>query len=421
MVFQSERFNHGTPMIKVFSLALAALLCIGSTSTAQDAPAYQAKTATTANVSLDILGYQLSPLTVEQVQVEAEAWQDLLANANQQISNNRVLSATAPSAQLDAARQSLRTRRSGILERFEVTLKALKARGGDTKSFEQYIDASTATGISLDFVMEWVMSPEGGVQFLLNILKFLLTLVVFKIISGIVSGIVRKAVSRLKGASDLLRDFLVNVVRRVTFFIGLIIALSMLGVDITPFVAALGAAGFVIGFALQGTLSNFASGLMILIYRPYDIGEVITAAGTTGKVDDMTLVSTTLRLPDNQTVIVPNNSIWGDVITNISGQATRRVDMTFGCGYSDDLQKTQALLEDIISKHPKVHAEPAPVIKVHELADSSVNFVVRPWTDTSDYWDVFWDVTRTVKDRFDAEGISIPFPQQEVHMHQIKD
>lgn len=408
-------------MIRILSLALAALLSLGGTSAAQDTTEYKAKTAATVDVSLDILGHQLSPLTVDQVQVEADAWQALLAKANQEISDNRVQAATAPSAQLDTARQSLRTRRNGILERLESTLKALKARGGDATSFEQYIAASTATGISLDFVMEWLISPEGGVQFALNILKFLLTLLVFKVISGIVAGVVRKTVSRLKGTSDLLRDFLVNVVRRVTFFIGLIFALSALGVDITPFVAALGAAGFVLGFALQGTLSNFASGLMILIYRPYDIGEVITAAGTTGKVDAMTLVSTTLRLPDNQTVIIPNNSIWGDVITNISGQATRRVDMVFGCGYSDDLQKTQALLEDIISKHAKVHAEPAPLIKVHELADSSVNFIVRPWADTGDYWDVFWDVTRAVKDRFDAEGISIPFPQQEVHMHQIKD
>jgi len=191
-------------------------------------------------------------------------------------------------------------------------------------------------------------------------------------------------------------------------------------IDISPFVAALGAAVFVIGLALQGTLSNFASGMMILLYRPFDVGEVVNAAGTTGKVEAMTLVSTTLRLPDNQTVVVPNNSIWGGVITNITGQPTRRVDMTFGCGYGDDLQKAQKLLETIVSEHDKVLADPAPVVKVHALADSSVNFVVRPWCNTEDYWDVFWDVTRAVKDRFDAEGLSIPFPQQEVHMHQVQ-
>ena len=228
--------------------------------------------------------------------------------------------------------------------------------------------------------------------------------------SSIAAGIVRQAVRRPQKASDLLRDFVINVVRRVTFFIGLIVALSMTDVDITPFVAALSAAGFITGIALQGTLSNFASRLMILIYRPYDIGEVVTAAKITGKVDAMTLVSTTLRLPDNQTVIIPNNSTWGNVITNVKGQTTRRVDMTFGSGYDDGLQKAQHLLLSIVKNHPKVHATPEPLVRVHELADSSVNFIVRPWTDTSDYWEAFGDITRTVKDRFDAEGLSIPYP-----------
>jgi len=414
MVAANPRLHPPEPMFKSLTLILAALLALTSVSLAQDPPPYQAQTAK-ADVTPTILKHQLQPLTAEQITVEADAWMALLADINTQISAPLV-AGTATEVSME-----MQTRRNGIVERFELALKALKDRGGDATKYEQYIAASTTTGFSFAFIMEWITSPAGGIQFALNVLKFLLTLLAFKIASAIIAGLVRKAVARIKGTSDLLRDFLVNVVRRITFFIGLIVALSMLGIDITPFVAALGAAGFVLGFALQGTLSNFASGLMILIYRPYDIGEVITAAGTTGKVDAMTLVSTTLRLPDNQTVIIPNNSIWGGVITNISGQATRRVDMVFGCGYGDDLQKAQSLLEDIISKHPKVHQDPAPVIKVHELADSSVNFVVRPWADTGDYWDVFWDVTRAVKERFDAEGLNIPFPQQEVHMHQIKD
>ncbi|MGK0520113.1 MAG: small conductance mechanosensitive channel [Planctomycetota bacterium] len=417
MVAQISRSLSRLSMIRNLSLVLAALLALAATSLAQETPTYIAKTAGTAAIEIDILKYQLKPLTVDQVKVEADAWQANLTQVNQDISDRLVL-ANKLDNEPTAAERKLQ---NGILQRLDVTLRALKNRGGDATAYEQYIAASTATGISFAFIKDWIMSPDGGIQFALNVLKFLLTLLAFKIIARIIASIVRKAVSRMKGASDLLRDFVVNVASRVTFFLGLIFALSALGIDVTPFVAALGAAGFVLGFALQGTLSNFASGLMILVYRPYDIGEVITAAGTTGKVDAMTLVSTTLRLPDNQTVIIPNNSIWGGVITNISGQATRRVDMKFGCGYGDDLQKTQALLEDIVSKHAKVHAEPAPVIKVHELADSSVNFVVRPWANTADYWDVFWDVTRAVKDRFDAEGLNIPFPQQEVHMHQIKD
>ena len=226
--------------------------------------------------------------------------------------------------------------------------------------------------------------------------------------------------TRLKKTSALLQDFFVNTVRKVTFFVGLVIALSMLGVDIGPFLAAMGVVGFVVGFALQGTLSNFASGLMILMYRPYDIGDAVSVAGVSGKVDAMTLVSTTIKSFDNQKVVVPNSSIWGDVITNITGCDTRRVDMVFGIGYDDDIEKAQKLLEEILTAHPKVLKDPAPVVKLHELADSSVNFIARPWSTTSDYWDVFWDVTRTVKERFDAEGLSIPYPQQDVHMYEEK-
>jgi small conductance mechanosensitive channel len=238
------------------------------------------------------------------------------------------------------------------------------------------------------------------------------------LLSGILAGIVRRALAGVKKTSNLLRDFFVNATRKVAMFIGVVVALSMLEVNIGPFLAAIGAAGFVIGFALQGTLSNFAAGIMILIYRPYDIGQGVILAGRTGKVDEMSLVSTTLRMPDNQLVVIPNSSIWGDVITNISGQTTRRVDLTFGVSYEDDLQKVQRVLEEVVKAHPKVLAEPAPVIKVHALADSSVNFIVRPWVATADYWDVFWDLTRAVKERFDQEDISIPFPQRVVHMRQ---
>ena len=189
--------------------------------------------------------------------------------------------------------------------------------------------------------------------------------------------------------------------------------------NIGPFLAAIGVAGFVIGFALQDTLSNFAAGLMILLYRPYDMGDFISAGGVKGTVRSMSLVATTLATPDNQNVVVPNGSIWGGVITNVTGNETRRVDLTFGIGYSDDMGKAEGVLRDLVSNHPLVLKDPEPVIKVHELADSSVNFVCRPWVKTSDYWQVYWDVTRSVKESFDKAGISIPFPQQDVYMHQV--
>jgi len=197
------------------------------------------------------------------------------------------------------------------------------------------------------------------------------------------------------------------------------VALSMLEINIGPLLAAIGAAGFIVGFALQGTLSNFAAGIMILVYRPYDIGDLVDIGGTFGTVEAMTIVSTTLRKLDNQKVIVPNNKIWGDIVTNVTGTSKRRVDMMFGIGYSDDIAKAQKILEEILANHEAILKDPEPVVRVHELGDSSVNFVVRPWVETDNYWDVYWDITRSVKERFDAEGVSIPFPQRDVHLHQL--
>ncbi len=237
--------------------------------------------------------------------------------------------------------------------------------------------------------------------------------------SKAVGKAVQKAVANIKSASELLKDFLVNIIRKAILLVGFVVALSMLEVNVGPLLAAIGAAGFIMGFALQGTLSNFAAGIMILIYRPYDVGDLVDVGGTLGKVDAMTIVSTTLRKPDNQKVVVPNNMIWGDIITNITGTSKRRVDLVFGIGYTDDIAKAQKILEDILASHESILKDPQPVVKVHELGDSSVNFVVRPWVETEKYWDVYWDITRAVKERFDAEGVSIPFPQRDVHLHQL--
>jgi len=172
----------------------------------------------------------------------------------------------------------------------------------------------------------------------------------------------------------------------------------------------------VLGFALQDSLSNFAAGAMILIYRPFDVGDVIEAAGIAGKVSRMSLVSTTILTFDNQTLIVPNNKIWGDVIRNVTAQTIRRVDLVFGIGYADDVEHAESVFRDVVAKHEKVLADPKPTVKLHALGESSVDFIVRPWCRKEDYWDVYWDLTREVKLRFDREGISIPFPQRDVHV-----
>ena len=181
--------------------------------------------------------------------------------------------------------------------------------------------------------------------------------------------------------------------------------------------AIIGAAGFVVAFALQSTLSNFASGIMIMLYRPFDVNDFIEVAGIMGKVKSMTLVSTTIMTPDNKLMIVPNNSIWGDVIVNAHYSAERRIDMVFGIGYDDNIEQAIQVMKQVLADHPLVLDDPQPVIQVSELADSSVNFICRPWVKTTDYWTVYWDITRTVKEQFDIAGISIPFPQRDIHLY----
>jgi small conductance mechanosensitive channel len=210
---------------------------------------------------------------------------------------------------------------------------------------------------------------------------------------------------------------IVSTTRSVILVLGLLVGLSQLGISIGPLLAGLGIAGFIIGFALQDSLSNFASGLMILIYRPFDIGDIVDVNGAFGTVRYMSLVNTTIHTFDNQSVIVPNNQIWQNAIKNLTGQETRRVDMTFGISYGDDVEKAERILSDIVSSGDKVLKEPEPLIHLHELGDSSVNFIVRPWVRTEDYWETYWHITREVKLRFDAEGISIPFPQRDVHLY----
>jgi small conductance mechanosensitive channel len=197
------------------------------------------------------------------------------------------------------------------------------------------------------------------------------------------------------------------------------IVLAALGVNITPLFALVGGASFIIAFAMQETLSNLAAGLMIMINRPFDEGDYVQVAGLGGTVRHVSIVSTTVTTPDNQVIVIPNSKVWGDVITNVTASDTRRVDLVFGIGYGDSIEQAQKVLEEVVAQHPLILKEPAPVIRVSELADSSVNFIVRPWTKTSDYWSVYWDLQRAVKEAFDANDISIPFPQTDMHLHVV--
>jgi len=262
---------------------------------------------------------------------------------------------------------------------------------------------------------------ELGPRWLLKAAVFLAILLAFRVLAGTTRRVMARSLAPAGvRISQLLRESLIAWSSRGVMAVGLLVALSQLGIEIGPMLAGLGIAGFILGFAMQDSLSNFAAGGMILVYRPFDMGDLIEAAGVRGTVQRMTLVSTTVLTVDNQTLIIPNGKIWGDVIRNVTAQELRRVDLVFGISYESDVDHADAVLRDILEKDPRVLAEPAPVVEVHGLGESSVDFVVRPWVKTEDYWPVHWAITREVKKRFDAEGISIPYPQRDVHVHLTK-
>ncbi|WP_238596814.1 mechanosensitive ion channel family protein [Psychromonas sp. psych-6C06] len=260
---------------------------------------------------------------------------------------------------------------------------------------------------------------EYGGEWIFNILLIIAIYYIFRSLAKVARNLLRKSLSKTKlNLSSLMKEMIISSVSRLIMILGLFIALAQLGISLAPILAGLGVAGFIIGFALQDTLGNFAAGMMILIYRPYDVGDLVeVGGGVFGKVESMNLVSTTILTIDNQTLVIPNSKIWGDVIKNVTAQKLRRVDLVFGIGYSDDIEKTESVLTELVLAHPMVLAEPEAVVKLHVLNESSVDFVVRPWVKTEDYWEVYWDLTRQVKMRFDQDGISIPFPQRDIHVY----
>ena len=215
-----------------------------------------------------------------------------------------------------------------------------------------------------------------------------------------------------------LAKFLGNLVSIGLKALLLISVASMIGIETTSFIAILGAAGLAIGLALQGTLANFAGGVLVLLFRPFKVGDFVEAQGVAGTVTEIQIINTVIRTGDNKRIIVPNGAISNGIITNFSSEATRRVDFVFGIGYDDDVAKAKSILTRLATEDSRSLAEPAPLVVVSELADSSVNFTVRVWVNAADYWGLYFDLTEQVKLTFDQEGISIPFPQSDVHIHQ---
>ncbi|MFC1796120.1 mechanosensitive ion channel family protein [Pseudomonadota bacterium] len=424
--------------------------CLAEETPAQQKPV--AKTTADPEIPLDELELQLVPMTTEELFVESEAWHELLKSSVFELSkvklkvkrDNLVIKETgnSPTASEAVAEDKdsaleqiaiIREHRTLLIDRLNAVLNELSRKNGltdDGNEKEEVLEyrrfVKSVGGLKVDVydtkstratLVSWVTSREGGIRWARHIAVFLSSIVGFWLLGILLSKLAGKALAFSQHTTVMLKQFVISSIRRVMIFIGFLIGLSALEVNIAPVLAVIGATGFVVAFALQDTLSNFASGLMIMLYRPFDVNDLVDVSGVMGKVRSMTLVSTTIMTPDNKLMIVPNNSIWGNVITNSTGSSKRRVDLVFGISYNDDIDAAQKAMEEILAEHSQVLDDPEPRVRLHELADSSVNFICRPWVKTSDYWDVYWDITRQVKERFDRDGISIPFPQRDVHYY----
>ena len=437
--------------------------CYGLAEEQSPGPPPAEEPATTGNpdIPVDELGLLLKPLTKSQLLVEAQAWQTLVRAKAEQIAEAEISvkrqnleiekaerveesAESTPGKEIDRqdkeeqkvklleAIAELRKDRTVLLDQLKAVIAALESKTDENdaetlaKIRDYQLYASAVSGIQVDAkdatstwlaIKTWLMSEEGGQRWGFNLLTFIGILIATWFVSGIFGRLIHQGMKRVPGTSRLLEDFFVRAVRWIVMAIGFIMALGALEVSVGPLLAVVGAAGFAIAFALQDSLSNFANGLMILFFRPFDVGHFIDAGGVSGKVESLNLVSTTIKTLDNRLMVVPNNKVWQDVITNASALDERRVDMEFGIGYNDDIDKAQAILEEVVAAHPKVLEKPAPKICVNSLGESSVNFIVRPWAKRAHRMGVFWDITREVKKRFDAEGIGIPYPQRDVHLY----
>lgn len=254
-------------------------------------------------------------------------------------------------------------------------------------------------------------------SFLMNVLTAILIVVVGRIVVKWLVKLIRKLMVRWN-VDPILINFLSSISNALLLLFVFIAALDQLGVNTTSLIAVLGAAGLAVGLAMKDSLQNFSAGVMLVIFRPFKVGDFIDAGGVMGIVEKISIFSTIMRTGDNREVIVPNGRIYGGTITNFSARDTRRIDMVFGISYGDDLLKAKNIIKDIVTGHEKVLPEPEPVVRVAELADSSVNFDVRPWVNADDFWPVRAELIEQIKLAFDANGITIPFPQMDVHVNK---
>ena len=381
------------------------------------------------DVPTDEFAHQLIPLTKAELEPLAVAWLGIVRTTTAEIADRQVAAIRQPDTAADETYQDIAdlvARRAGLFERFTMVVNALESKGGqaeqiaelrayrDSVLFNETILASPkAIALAL---LNWLTEAEGGIAIALNFGIVILAFLALLVVSRTVQGLARRWFRRIPNMSKLLEAFLVGFVYWIVVAVGLLLVLAAVGVNVTPLFAMIGGASFILAFAFQDTLGNLASGLMIMINRPFDEDDYVLVGGVGGTVKSVSIVATTVTTPDNQVIVIPNKNVWGNVITNVTASYTRRVDLVFGISYEDSIPDAKQVMETVLRAHPLVLDDPEPVIQVHELGNSSVNLICRPWTRTVDYWNVYWELTHQMKEAFDKAGISIPFPQRDVHI-----
>jgi len=381
------------------------------------------------DMALDEFKLRLIPLTVSELEALAVDWQSIVRARTEAVieANIEVMNATGAAADTAQNRVlELSEIRAATFDSYSAVVDSLELKGGDPALIAVYRayrssivveEAQQASvGTLVKYALSWITDPDGGIALAVNVIVIVIAFFGLLIAARLVRGYARRVIGRVPDLSLLLKAFFATVLYWLTLTIGLMVVLSALGVDITPIFALVGGASFIIAFAMQDTLGNLAAGLMIMFNRPFDEGDYISAAGTAGTVSSVSIVSTTVKTPDNQVIVIPNSKVWGDVISNATASAQRRVDLVFGIDYGDDPDVAAGIILETAKADPRVLSDPEPWVRVTNLGDSSVDLTARIWCRAEDFWELKFALTKEVKLAFDRGGISIPYPHQvEIH------
>jgi small conductance mechanosensitive channel len=376
------------------------------------------------------LEIRLVPLTRAELAALAARWRAIVKAKSEKVTEAQIALARSEGAAAEQFRSRLdrvTEERRLLVDRFLVVLDGFEAKGARDDAiaeYRSYVDAVVEKTISVsDFqtlvsgIGSWLADDEGGIALASKLLFAVLSLCGLVLIARIIRGFVRRHVRRLPRVSNLLQSLIARVAFWVVLVVGLAVVLALLGVEGTPLLALFGGASVIIGLALQDTLGNFAKGLMIMVNRPFDEGDYVDIGGNAGTVQSVNIAATTITTHDNQVIVIPNQQVWEGVITNLTARDTRRVDLVFSIGYDDDIHRAFRVLKEAIAEHPLTLREPEPTIAVTSLAESSVEILCGAWTKTIDYLTVYRGLLADVKSRFDAAGITIPYPQRDLHLH----